>query len=94
MGELDHEIGQVRKAMIDPDGIPPELWKQMNITREEFAQVMARMQEREARTPALGSRAPDFELERLSPQGERTGERRRLVDHRGRPVALAFGSYT
>jgi hypothetical protein len=52
------------------------------------------MKEREARTPAVGTEAADFELELLSPEGKRTGELRRLSNHRGRPVALVFGSYT
>lgn len=38
--------------------------------------------------PAIGDRAPDFELEGLE------GERVRLEDLRGRPVVLEFGSYT
>jgi alanine-glyoxylate transaminase/serine-glyoxylate transaminase/serine-pyruvate transaminase len=28
--------------MMDPDKIPPELWKQMNISREDFDEVIAR----------------------------------------------------
>ena len=38
--------------------------------------------------------APDFELERLSPEGRRTGQTFRLSSGRGRPVGLVFGSYT
>jgi hypothetical protein len=38
---------------------------------------------------AVGDEAPELDLRRL---GSR--ERVRLADHRGRPVALAFGSYT
>ncbi len=94
MAGFEREVAEVKRAAIDPDKIPPELWKQMNISKEEFAVVMERMKEREARTPAIGSPAADFELELLSPSGERTGELRRLSDHRGRPVALVFGSYT
>ena len=37
--------------------------------------------------------APDFEVERLSSAGKRTGELFRLSSFRGAPVALAFGSY-
>ena len=94
MAGFEREVAEVKRAAIDPDKIPPELWKQMNITKEDFALVMERMKEREARTPALGSPAPDFELELLSPDGKRSGELRKLSDHRGRPVALVFGSYT
>lgn len=82
------------RGMPDPEQIPPEIWERMNITREDFLEVQARMAAREQRTPRVGSEAPDFELERLSPQGERTGGTVRLSDHRGRPVALVFGSYT
>ena len=80
--------------MIDPDQVPPEVWKRMNITKERFLEIRTMMMEREKRTPAVGSAAPDFELERLSPKGERTGQREKLSAHRGRPVALVFGSYT
>ncbi len=94
MAELAREVAEVKRAALDPDKIPPALWKQMNISKEEFKQVVARMAEREKRTPPVGSVAPDFELEVLSAEGQRTGERRRLSSHRGRPVALVFGSYT
>jgi hypothetical protein len=79
---------------MDPDKIPPELWKQMNITPEQFKLVQARMAEREEHAPAVGSIAPDFTLKRLSPAGKLTEERVRLSDLRGQPVALVFGSYT
>jgi len=79
---------------IDPDQIPPEMWKQMNVSRERFLEIQAHMEEREKSAPAVGNTAPDFEIERLSTEGERTGKRERLSDYRGRPVALAFGSYT
>ena len=39
--------------------------------------------------PRVGEDAPDFSLKRLGSE-----ERVRLSDYRGRPVALAFGSYT
>ena len=81
-------------AMPDPEKIPPEVWKRLNITKERFLEIRAMMDEREKRTPAVGSPAPEFELERLSLEGERTGETVRLADYRGRPVALVFGSYT
>jgi hypothetical protein len=80
--------------MIDPDKIPPELWKQMNISKERFLEIQKAVAAREARAPAVGAPAPDFELEQLSSDGERTGKRVRLSGHRGRPVALVFGSYT
>ena len=80
--------------MIDPDQIPPELWKQMNITRERFEEILATMRERETRTPPAGSPAPDFELKRLDDGGKLTDRTLRLSELRGRPVGLVFGSYT
>ena len=81
-------------AMPDPDSLPPELWKQLNITKEQFLEIRAMMDEREKGAPAVGAPAPDFELERLSADGKRTGTTLRLSGLRGRPVALVFGSYT
>ncbi len=81
-------------TMPDPEEIPPELWKRLNITKERFLEIRAMMEEREKRTPVVGSPAPDLELERLSPEGERTSETLRLSEYRGRPLALVFGSYT
>ncbi len=84
-------------ADIDLDKIPEEMLEKMGITREGFREVRRTMMERDARTPPSGSPAPDFEIERLSPEGERTDETFRLstsLAERGRPVALVFGSYT
>jgi len=68
--------------------------KAMGITPEEFERIRTEKLEREPRAPAVGALAPDFNAERLSPQGRRTGERFCLSEARGRPVALVFGSYT
>ena len=68
--------------------------KEWNISREEYDRLQAVKLERESRVAPVGAMAPDFELERLSPEGERRGETTRLSSFRGRPVALAFGSYT
>jgi hypothetical protein len=70
------------------------MWKQMNISREDFAVVAAAMQEREKKAPAVGSLAHDFALRRLGPDRRPLAERVRLSQLRGRPVALVFGSYT
>jgi hypothetical protein len=93
----------------DPDTVSDEELQRMNMSREQFSALRARTQqeqertrelnagmieERERNTPAIGSVAPDFVLERLSPTGERTGEWVRLSERRGRPVALVFGSFT
>ncbi len=68
--------------------------KEWNISREEYDRLQAVKLERESRVAPVGVMAPDFELEQLSPEGERIGETTRLSSFRGRPVALAFGSYT
>ena len=81
-------------AIPDPDQIPEEMWKRMNISKEEFKAIRDQMVEREKTAPAVGSPAPDFDVERLSPQGERTDQSVRLSDHFDRPVGLIFGSYT
>ncbi len=68
--------------------------KEWNISREEFDRLQAVKLERESRVTPISALAPDFELEQLSPEGDRTGETTRLTSFRGRPVALVFGSYT
>ena len=68
--------------------------KEWNISREEYDRLQEVKLERESRVAPVGTMAPDFELKRLSPQGEWTGETTRLSSFRGRPVALVFGSYT
>ena len=68
--------------------------KEWNISREEYDRLQAVKLARESGVAPVGAMAPDFELEQLSPEGDRTGETTRLSSFRGRPVALAFGSYT
>ncbi len=48
----------------------------------------------EAKVPKEGEKAPEFRLEKLSPEGRRSGEQVSLSDFRGRKVALLFGNYT
>lgn len=60
------------------------------MTSEMFSRVREAMAKREERAPNLGDEAPDFELPLLHGDGEAV----RLLDLRGRPVALIFGSYT
>jgi hypothetical protein len=79
---------------VDIDTLPEDVFEKIGLSRDEFKAVQARMKERDARTPAAGTEAPDFEIERLSPDGKRTGEMFTLSSTRGRPVALVFGSYT
>ena len=74
--------------------IPPERWAKMRMTPEEYTAMRAGRLAREAAAPKLGDLAPDFEVERLSAAGKRTGAMFRLSETRGRPVGLVFGSYT
>ena len=85
---------QPRLADIDIDQLPDEVFPKLGLTRERFRVIQQTMKERDAKTPPVGAIAPDFEIERLSPDGKRTGEMFRLAETRGRPVALVFGSYT
>ena len=71
-----------------------EQLEMMGLTREELKENLATMQEREKTAPVVGDEAPDFEIKRLDENGKLTDERVRLSDLRGKPVALAFGSYT
>lgn len=78
----------------DHRDIPEEIWSQMNLTPEQYYAMRAHRLEREHHAPAVGDPAPDFEVERLSAEGARTGERFRLSAALGKPIGLIFGSYT
>jgi hypothetical protein len=80
--------------MIDPDEIPPALWKEMNISRERFDEIQRMQAAREQNAPPLQSVAPDFELRLLVEKGKLSEERVRLSSLRGRPVGLVLGNYT
>lgn len=45
-------------------------------------------------SPQVGDEAPNFELELLSKNGERSGQKLELSSLRGKPTGLIFGSYT
>lgn len=81
-----------------PDSLPPERWEKLNLAREAYLEdYEAMVRERALRdrsAPKVGEAAPEFEIERLTPEGKRTGETLRLSSTRGKPVALVFGSYT
>ena len=64
------------------------------MSEDEFDTMMAAQKARQASALKVGDVAPDFEIERLDRTKKRTGEFVKLSDLRGRPVALAFGSYT
>jgi hypothetical protein len=63
-------------------------------TRDGMRAGYERRLEADKRSPQVGEMAPDFELERLSAAGKRTGEMMKLSGLRGKPVGLIFGSYT
>ena len=65
-----------------------------NISAEEYERRVDEQIEREKKVPANGELAPDFELEKLSAYGQRTGEMFRLSENLGTQRALAFGSFT
>ncbi len=72
-----------------------KVWLEISdMSEEEFDAMMADQKERQAGVPKIGDVAPDFELEILDRAKKRTGEFVRLSAHRGKPVALLFGSYT
>jgi len=77
-----------------PEPVVEAIAKMMGRSRADFVAWLDERHAREAHSPRPGAEAPDWELELVSAQGERNGEMRRLSDHRGRPVALIFGSYT
>ena len=76
-----------------PD-ISDERLQSLNINREDYTKQWREGVEREGHVPQPGQMAPDFEAERLSAEGKRTGEYFKLSSQRGRPIVLYFGSYT
>jgi hypothetical protein len=83
-----------RPGQPDVDKVYSTYGHNWNISKEEYKRRVAEQRERERRVTPAGRPAPDFELESLSPAGDRTGTMMRLSRLKGRPVALAFGSYT
>jgi hypothetical protein len=79
-----------------PDGaaLPAERLAKLRMTADQFNAMRAERVERERSAPAIGSRAPDFTLERLAADGSRTGGMFTLSSLKGQPVGLVFGSYT
>ena len=72
-----------------------EVWLEISdISEAEFDAHMAAQKARETAVPLVGSPAPDFVADRLDRNRRRTGEQVRLSDIRGKPVAIAFGSFT
>lgn len=72
-----------------------QVWLDISdMTEAEFDAMMAAEKGRETQVPQIGSTAPDFTAERLGEGRRGTGDFVTLSALRGRPVALAFGSYT
>jgi hypothetical protein len=72
-----------------------QVWLEISdMTEAEFDAMMAAEKGRETQVPQIGATAPDFTAERLGEGRWRTGDFVTLSALRGRPVALAFGSYT
>jgi len=69
-------------AQIAIDGTP--------MTGEKMSALRDLMLRRDQLAPNIDNEAPDFDLPVLHGDGERV----RLRDLRGRPLALIFGSYT
>ncbi len=68
--------------------------KVSKISQEELEAHIEYEKGREEKVPAVGSIAPDFIADVLGANRKRTGEKIQLSNLRGKPVAIAFGSYT
>ncbi len=76
------------------DTLTPSQWEGMGISRDGFIERWRTRLERDVASPPVGAPAPDFELEVMDGDGNRTGEFFTLSSVRGKPVGLIFGSYT
>ena len=74
------------------DDTPDEVFAGYGISKEAYRERQTMRLARAEASPKAGKVAPDFELERLSPQGDRTGNYTKLSDLHGKPVALVFGA--
>ena len=77
-----------------PDPIVETITARLQLSRAEFQKILDDRLESDRIAPGVGTRAPDFNLALVDENGVRTGELRRLSDHRDKPTALIFGSYT
>ena len=86
---------------IDPNTIilPPKIaeaaereWTKRSMTREDWMAELAGRMERAEQSPAPGEPALDFNLEKLTPEGSRSGNFIRLSSYQGTSVGLVFGS--
>ncbi len=77
-----------------PEDVVERFTTMMNTDRQSLQLRFDSTAERERRSPKVGMRAPDFNLELLDTAGKRTSGTRALADHLDKPIALIFGSYT
>lgn len=68
--------------------------EQMDFDHRGMAEYLIDKKEWERGAPKAGEMAPDFEVEMLTPDGDRTGQMFRLSEARGKPLAMVMGSYT
>jgi len=72
-----------------------KMWLSISdISEAQFDALQAEQKARQVRVPQPGAIAPDFELDVVTRDRRRTGERVRLSALHGQPVGLVFGSYT
>ena len=81
-------------SYLHPDDVPDERWGSSMQSRSQYETMVRDRSERDKVAPKVGDPAPDFEIERLSTKGLRTGEIFRLSEALGRPIGLILGSYT
>ncbi len=84
MPSMKFDIEQVTQEQLDAMGVTKEFLYERNREKEKLTET----------APEVGSLAPDFDAEELSPAGKRTGQYTMLSTLRGSPVGLLFGSYT
>lgn len=94
----DDKLSLEQRAMRGADRTLAErkqLWLSISdIAEAELDAHFAEQAARQKGVPQPGAVAPDFELDVLTRDRQRSGERVRLSAQRGKPVALIFGSYT
>ena len=72
-----------------------KLWLSISdISEAQFDALQEREKARQADVPQPGTAAPDFEIDVLTRDRKRTGEKMRLSSLKAKPVGLIFGSYT
>ncbi len=85
--------GEMRLSDL-PHNAVERLTEMMKSDAESLQARFDQRVKREKTAPRPGSAAPEFTLELIDEKGVRTGVQKSLADHRDKPVALLFGSYT